>query len=514
MEQSYKKNFLKIYFWQIFGFITNLLSLYIVTPTLSKSPVTFGIYSICASLTMYLYYADFGFLQAGYKYASEMVSRKDRKGEIQTIGFVIFIILIVYLFFSGVFLVFSYNPEFIIKNIDNEEELITASKLLMIMSVFTPALALRQFFYLVFSTRLESYFLQIVTTISNLVKILSIFYFFQNETYNITQYFLFFQLVSVISLLTLFPIVRNRYTYDFRELMNSIRFSREVYNKIKHLAYPTFFVTIAFFLYSEVDLFLIGRFIGAREAAVYSIGFSLMVFFRTINGIIFEPFSARFNHFVGNNEIINLRNTFYTIVVLLAPVYVFTVGSAAILMEPFILSWVGSGYSGSIPSARFLILLFIFHFIAQPSSLLVVAQEKVKTMYNVNIAMLIIYVAGVAATIHSLNILSFALFKFIIFAVSAICYFKIAVDFLELNFYEFSKKIILPLAISMSVLISILLPIINFLPSEKGKVNVIIVLFAGGAASIIALFVYSIFSQYFRSYIYSLIKELLIKTKR
>ena len=97
MQKSYTKNYLKIYFWQILSILLNLFSIFIVIPRLSSQPLIYGIYSICASAVIFLSYADLGFMNAGYKYASECYARGEKKEEIKVIGFVSFVLA--FLFF-------------------------------------------------------------------------------------------------------------------------------------------------------------------------------------------------------------------------------------------------------------------------------------------------------------------------------------------------------------------------------------------------------------------------------
>ena len=84
---SFIKNYTKIYFWKIISTITGFLSLFIVIPHLSQNKEIFGVYSLCISLTLYLSYADIGFLGAGQKYASEAFIKNNRKSEIEILGF-------------------------------------------------------------------------------------------------------------------------------------------------------------------------------------------------------------------------------------------------------------------------------------------------------------------------------------------------------------------------------------------------------------------------------------------
>ena len=94
MQKSYTKNYLKIYVTQFLSIVINLSSLIIVIPYLTSNPQVYGIYSLCVSLLIFLSYADLGFMSAGYKYASEYYAQNNQKEELEVVGFVSFILLV------------------------------------------------------------------------------------------------------------------------------------------------------------------------------------------------------------------------------------------------------------------------------------------------------------------------------------------------------------------------------------------------------------------------------------
>ena len=103
MSLSYTSNYLKIYFWKILSIITGIVSMMVVIPRLTSDKEIYGIYIICISLTLFLQYADIGFLAAGQKYAAEYYGRKDKESEIKVLSFVHFILFIcICVFFLGV----------------------------------------------------------------------------------------------------------------------------------------------------------------------------------------------------------------------------------------------------------------------------------------------------------------------------------------------------------------------------------------------------------------------------
>lgn len=70
MQVSYTKNYIKIDFLQILSILLGFVSMFIVVPYLSSDQTTYGIYSVCISVTIFLSYAYLYFLGAGQKYAA------------------------------------------------------------------------------------------------------------------------------------------------------------------------------------------------------------------------------------------------------------------------------------------------------------------------------------------------------------------------------------------------------------------------------------------------------------
>jgi O-antigen/teichoic acid export membrane protein len=107
--KSYTQNYIKIYATQSLSMLLGFMSLFVVVPYLSADKITYGIYTVCVSISIFLSYADLGFLGAGMKYAAECYSREEKEKEIALIGFTHFILLIFVLLLCGVFLFFSFN---------------------------------------------------------------------------------------------------------------------------------------------------------------------------------------------------------------------------------------------------------------------------------------------------------------------------------------------------------------------------------------------------------------------
>lgn len=484
------------------------LSLFIVIPKLTSMPAVYGIYSICMFATIFFTYADIGFISAGYKYASEKFAVNNLEEEIRIVGFISFILFASAILFSAATIIFAINPHMLIKDLTDPEKIAIASKLLLTLALFSPVIVLQRLCQIVFGIRLEDFIYQRLIILASIIRITSVFYFFGGPKYDIVGYFLFFQVIGLIANIIFLFIIRTRYHYDIIILAKSFRFSTDVYNKTKKLAFGSFLITLIFILYYEMDLVVIGKLSGAEMAGFYGVGMALMGFLRGIFGSVYSPFSARFNHFVGLNELLNLKTIFYSVMIFTIPLVVFPVISLIVLMKPFILCWVGVNYKISIIVAQFLVATFMYSFIDYPVSILLTSQVRIKVMCAISIMTVFIYWTGIILTFPFLGIKAFAIFKFITWTLSATICFILAAKFLESKSSVLLKRIASPAIIPTLFLIAALTSIIKFMPSEKSSINLLIVISAGAICSLIASVLYYVFSRQFKNYVDEILKKI------
>ena len=76
-----------------------------------------GIYSVCISLSIFLNYADIGFISAANKYAGEAFAKNDLKLETTLHGFSAFVLFIFIIPIFSFIILCSYNPNILIANI-------------------------------------------------------------------------------------------------------------------------------------------------------------------------------------------------------------------------------------------------------------------------------------------------------------------------------------------------------------------------------------------------------------
>ena len=117
MQKSYISNYINVYLWKGASIILNFVSMFIVIPKLSEMPVIYGIYMVCISTMIFLTYADIGFIKAAFKYASEYFAQNKLAEEIKLVSFASFILFLFVSIFAVSFLILSFSPELIIKDL-------------------------------------------------------------------------------------------------------------------------------------------------------------------------------------------------------------------------------------------------------------------------------------------------------------------------------------------------------------------------------------------------------------
>jgi O-antigen/teichoic acid export membrane protein len=482
--------------------------MFVVIPRLADSPAIYGIYVIAISTNIFLTYGDFGFISAGQKYVSECFARRDLEEEIKITGFVCFVLFIFVLIFSVVVLVIAAYPQLLITKISNLHELTIASHIFFILAIFCPAVVGQRFLDITYGARIEQYIYQRISIVGSLLKIFSVLYFFDASHYDIIGYFLFCQVINLLVIIFSAAIIWRRYNYDYGLLLRSFKFTREIFDRTRKLAFASFFLTFAFILYYEMDSFVIARLLGLEKVAVYAIGLTILTFLRNVYAVIYSPFLSRFNHFIGLNDMDGLRGLCWSVIILTIPLVFFPIVSLIILMKPLIYTWLGVEYKDSIIIAQLLIAGFIFIFVANPTSFLIIAQERIKELNLTSAIQPIIYWCGVLLTVSSLGLTSFALFKFITFSINAVIYLFIALNFLRSSTWNFFIKAIRPLIIPIIFLLMILLFLEPLLSTEKGIMNLIVVILTGAGSSLGALCLYYCFSELFRKNVSDIFKTL------
>jgi O-antigen/teichoic acid export membrane protein len=477
---SYTVRYLKIYLWKTIAIVLNLLSLFIVIPKLSSSPTVFGIYSVIVSSVIFLSYADFGFVSAGNKYAAEAYIRGEVNNETRIQGFASFILLIFICIFSGLYFYASYNPSILIRDVEASQELHVATKLLAIQGLFCFITVLQRLNDSLFGIRIEEYIFRQIQIIGSLVKIGSVFFFFHNAaTYDIVGYFLCTKIVDLLVCMIGLVIAKKRFHYPFLQFVKNLKYSKEVFNQTKKLAFASFLETILWIVFYELDGVFISKYFGASKLAIYTIALTLATYYRNLSALIFAPFQQRFNHFVGLGDREGLKVFYLKVVQITMPVAIISTLLFALLAKPFIFCWVGNEYEESVSPAVFLILGNLLLFFHMPGANLILALARVRQMILINLLTAVLFWIGVFFTIDKLDILSLALFKFICFITAAVLYMVSGKSFLQMSFTELMKSTIVQILVPVVVIIAMAFFVSPYLPSQKSYKNLFIVIFTG-----------------------------------
>ncbi|WP_300646448.1 hypothetical protein [uncultured Rikenella sp.] len=445
--------------------------MFIVVPYLSSDQTTYGIYTVCISITIFLSYADLGFLSAAQKYAAESYSQGDREREVSLIGFAHFIFLCVTLLIGGVFLYFSFHPDQLINNLLPGRQTQTAHELLLILAFSTPIVVIQRLVQMIFGIRLEEYHIQKLVIAGNALKILSVFYFFTNGRYNIVGYYLFIQIIAAFVAVGGIWMARYKYQYPLGQLVRRFRFSNDIFRHTRSLAFSSLFITLCWILYYELDSIAIAKLLGADAVAIYAIGLSILSFSRSLVGVLFSPFSSRFNHFIGLGQWSEFRHFYLHVIFLTFPLVVFPFVAVAMMSRGVVISWVGPEYAASVEIVVWLVLCNILGFVSYPTGIMLMACEKIRQLYLQNALMVLIFWGGIFTTVGIWGIESFARFKFLTFIFNGIAYLWLSLQFLGISLRSFLRTVVVPYLPGLAVMLGVLFLIRDSYITGKDKLN-------------------------------------------
>lgn len=452
MTKSYTGNYIKIYLTQGISILLGILSLLIVIPHISSDKNIYGVYSLCISTLMFLSYADIGFLGVGIKYAAEYYGLRNEKDELGIIGFSSFIMLLFVCLISLIYVILGIAPDILLTGIeDNPVAYDTARKLFFIMALFSPSIVIQRIAFAVYSVRIQDYINQYITIVGNILKILSVFVFFANDRYLLVEYFLFIQVVSLITPIVSLAIARIRLKVNVPQLVKSIRWNRFYFNRTKHLAIASFLSTLAWIAYYELDQIFIAKLFGSSTVAIYAVAFTLLSYIRTLYGAYFSPYSARINHLRVLEDKNILKNFYHNIIKISIPISIIPQLVFIVFAKDFIICWSGPQYLESVNIARLLLLCNFFAFISYPGGLLLTALEKYKMIRYASLASVILYWTGILFLKNFLGVNSFAFMKLAVFIFMVSIYFYASYKFLNMSAGGFLKSLIEPAILSIAI---------------------------------------------------------------
>ena len=476
MQDSYINNYIKIYFWRLIFLTSSLLTFLFVVPRISNDVDLFGIYSFCLSFSAYLSYSDLGFLNAGWKYASQAFYKNDKKFEAEILGFTFFILILMCIPFSiGMFFA-HLKPSILFNNLDSEQENI-ASGLFLIMAFGLPfQILFQRFVQSILVIRIKDYIYLRINVLTKLIQILSIFYFFTDDQSLFVHYYLFITLLSIISCIIVFIILIKNEKFDFSTFFSNIKFSRLNYDLSKKLAFSSLFATVAFIIYYELDLLIIASFFESYSIGIYAIGFTFLGFLKNLWSIVFSPYSQRFNHFSDEKSKESLKLLANNLITYTFPLMIIVCTILIIFAEKLVVMWVGNVYIESVNIIIVLIISTVFGFITQPASYYFTSKNKYNYIYFTGAILPIVFIVSLYILIPTQGILGIAISKalatFASFLISLYAIRNIA------NIYLIFKKWILQLSIFIIISFFFLPELVEiiFFTHNKDTFNLILLL--------------------------------------
>ena len=384
----------------------------VVVPKLSDNIDLFAVYSVCLSISVYLSYADLGFISAGQKFAAEAFTRDEFFDELSLTGFSIFILIMMFIPFSLVALLLAGNPEILLNNLSLDNRRVASSLLLIVGLLLPVQITLERTATFILCIRLKDFIALRVNIVVNLVKICSVFFFFSTDKYMLTQYYFFITLISIVGSLLTLLIIKVILNYDFLLLVKNIKFQSGAFNQAGKLALSSFILTISFVFYFQLDSILIVKFIGLEAVAFFAVGFTLLTFLKAIINVVYSPFSVRLNHQAANGEDYGL--TIQKILVFTLPAYLIGTTVMIIIAKYLIPFWVGIEYQSSVRIAELLFLSLLFNWINAPASYFYSTALKYRYLYFLAALVPIIFIVFLLSTYENLGVDAFAWAKLVV----------------------------------------------------------------------------------------------------
>lgn len=486
---NYRAKYINIYIWQAISIILGFASLFIVVPYLSSNKTLYGIYSVCTSLTIFLSYADLGFLSSGLKYAAEYYIRGEKDEEVKVVGFTAFLMLIVFLVIDSVFVFLGFNPKILIPELEvNTESYRIAQTLIFLLASGCPLIICQRVLSIIFTIRVEDYKYQRITILAGLLRISAAILLFSDGKYRVVEYYAFYQLVN-LSIVIVALISIRQYDYSIQSLVKAVRFDKEIFKKEISLSIASFLFMLSMLLYNELDQIAISNIYGIQAVALYAAAFSIMTFIRTFSSLVYSPYSSRYNHYTGVKDYQGLVDFTKKMVRMFGPILVLPIVNVALFSDAFVASWLGDEYAEAAILVSFLVLSYTPNFMTQPLSCYMTASEKNKKIVMGAILLPLVYWTGIVILCHILDVKSFAIMKFAAPALLVFYYWRVIsqdvknIGFSFLNPWKLLGNLMLPVAVAV-VMSLVLHPYLHYTHTKTSLfINILYI----GVATIVSL---------------------------
>ena len=266
----------------------------------------------------------------------------------------------------------------------------------------------------------------------------------------------------------------NNDKFNFPTFFSNVKFSRLNYDLSKKLAYSSLFATLAYVIYYEMDLIIIGSFFDSISIGIYAVGFTFLGFLKNLWSIIFSPYSQRFNHLSDEKSEESLKLLANNLITYTFPLMIIVCTILIIFAEKLVVLWVGKVYIESVDIIVVLIISTIFGFITQPASYYFTSKNKYNYIYFTGAILPIVFVVSLYILIPTQGILSVAISK----ALATFGSFLISLHAIRtlVNVYLILKKWILQLSIFVIISFFFLPDLVEviFYTNNKGTFNLML----------------------------------------
>ena len=214
----------------------------------------------------------------------------------------------------------------------------------------------------------------------NIIKIGIISLFVTSSNYEIVGYYLSVQTLTLLSSIISVAIIKQRYHYQLIYVLKQFRFSKEVYEKTKKLAFSSLLLTIAWILYFEMDTLILSKFYGVQTVAIYAVAVVFLNFLRTLYNTLYGPYNAYFYRFTVIDDINGLNNAFCSLIKWTFPLIVVPSLVLILNMKTIIQLWVGPLYQKSILISQMFVFTIALTAICVPISYYLIANAFNKAL--------------------------------------------------------------------------------------------------------------------------------------
>lgn len=308
----------------------------------------YGLYSTVSSTISMLSILSFGFNSSYIRFYSDYKAKKDEISinKLNGLFLIVFIIIGIVALLCGIYL--SLNLNFVFGEGLTADELAIAKKLMMILSVNLAISFLMSVFYSIISAHEKYVFLKLIAMLKTVL----------GPFVTIPLLIMGYRSVAMVIVTTLISAMVDIVYLVYTKLTLKTKFvfkgfEKKLFNK---LFVFTFFIALNIVvdqINNNIDKFLLGRYKGTVEVAIYAVGSYIYTYYILFSTAISGVFTPRIHKIINetNSDIILQKNELTKIFVKVGRVQFLILGlivsGFVFFGKTFIGYWAGKGYDAS-----------------------------------------------------------------------------------------------------------------------------------------------------------------------